>query len=178
MVNLNRSVGMGPFFVKHIKSLESVQSKTVRFIGNLKGWDVVSKREGNWVLTYYVRRKIKWLNMFHFILTQSTCALYDELNVFIDNCFKPNRQSSRSQLPGLPVAVQTNGRTSFNSFIARTAGDMRVGCCGVRAKFLMFVGEVESCMFFIMCFLLCWSFDISFCVYNHWGFPLLLIRAV
>ena len=36
----------GPFLVKHIKSLESVQSKAVRFIGNLKGRGGVSKKRG------------------------------------------------------------------------------------------------------------------------------------
>ena len=77
------------------------------------------------------RKKNKRVNMFHFILTQSTCASYDELNDFIDNCFKPNRQSTISQSQGLPVAVQTNSRAFFNSFIARSARDMRVGCCGV-----------------------------------------------
>ena len=64
------------------------------------------------------RIKNKRLSMFHFILTQSTCASYDESSDFIDNCFKPNRQNTRSQSRGLPVAVQTNSRASFNSFIA------------------------------------------------------------
>ena len=36
--------GMGPFLVKHIESLESVQSKAVRFIGDFKGRSGVSKK--------------------------------------------------------------------------------------------------------------------------------------
>ena len=84
--------------MKHIESLQSVQSKAVRFIGNLRGRGGVSKKREELGLNMMAdRRKNKRLNMFHFILTQSTCASYNELSDFIDNCFKPNTQSTRSQ---------------------------------------------------------------------------------
>ena len=61
--------------MKHIESLESVQSKMVRFIGNLKGRGEVSKKREELGLDMLAdRRKNKRFNMFHFILTRSTCA--------------------------------------------------------------------------------------------------------
>ena len=45
------------FLVKQIESLESVQSKAVCFIGNLRGRGGVSKKERNWVLTCWLTGK-------------------------------------------------------------------------------------------------------------------------
>ena len=51
------------FLVKHIEHLESVQSKTVHFIGNLKGRGGESKKKGLDMLAD--RRKNKRLNILY-----------------------------------------------------------------------------------------------------------------
>lgn len=115
-----------PFLVKHVESLELVQNKAVRFVGNLRGRSgVTDKREALGLDLLSNRRKIQRLRMFHVIRGSSDESL-QELNGFIDRCFNTHSHNTRSQTQGVPSAVFTNSRMCFNSFIIRTGRDMRI----------------------------------------------------
>jgi hypothetical protein len=117
-----------PYYNIHINLLESLQNKAARFILNLRGRCSISEAKDSLGLENLEdRRKALRIKMLHKILVNSDVhTSFNELNDFAQRFFMLDRPETRCKTKGLPLAVPANSNRFLNSFLPRTARELRL----------------------------------------------------
>ena len=110
-----------------ITLLESIQSKAIRFISNIQGRDTsitAARKKLKLPILEKRRRDARYSLLIHILANET---LFPSLISFYDSSLPDHHHTTRSSTTSTPLAVSCNTNIFLNSFLPRTARELRTG---------------------------------------------------